>query len=292
MTGFARVREAIRGVDVVLSIKSVNHRGLDLHFYMGPEMDPVENAMRDVLKRQVSRGHVDVRVQLSNGAAAVKGALDMTRLAAYVSSFYAAREKYGLSGEPDLNSALRIPGMLGETAAIELPEGFEAGIVSLLERALEELNAFRAREGAELVRVMLERNAAIHAGAIGIEELRSAIAPALQLRMRERLGELLGSAQIDPQRVAQEAAMLADRSDIGEEIARLRIHSRQVEEILTGGAEVGKKLDFLLQEMNRETNTILSKTAGVGGAGLRITELALAAKSDIEKLREQSLNLE
>jgi len=97
---------------------------------------------------------------------------------------------------------------------------------------------------------------------------------------------------IDPQRLAQEAALLADRGDIGEEISRLQIHSRQLNEILETGGEVGKRLDFLLQELNRETNTILSKTSGLGDLGLRITELALASKAAIEKIREQALNLE
>ena len=103
---------------------------------------------------------------------------------------------------------------------------------------------------------------------------------------------MLQSSAIDPQRLVQEAALLADRSDIGEEIARLKIHSKQVHEMLASGGEVGKKIDFLLQEMNRETNTILSKTNGIGELGLKITDLALACKSDIEKVREQALNLE
>ena len=111
-------------------------------------------------------------------------------------------------------------------------------------------------------------------------------------RLTERLQELLKGAQVDPQRLAQEAAILADRSDICEELARLKIHSGQLTALLDGGGEIGKKLDFLLQEMNRETNTILSKTNGAGESGLKITELALATKAAIEKIREQSLNLE
>jgi uncharacterized protein (TIGR00255 family) len=106
------------------------------------------------------------------------------------------------------------------------------------------------------------------------------------------MNELLANSAMDPQRIAQEAALLADRSDIGEEISRLQIHSRQLDEILNSGGEVGKKLDFLLQEMNRETNTVLSKTSGIGELGLRLTDLALAAKGAIEKIREQALNLE
>ena len=123
-------------------------------------------------------------------------------------------------------------------------------------------------------------------------QIRSRAVPAFQRRLLEKLQELLGGSNLDPQRLVQEAALLADRGDIGEEISRLQIHSRQVDEILEGGGEVGKRLDFLLQEMNREANTILSKTSGIGELGLRITELALAAKAAIEKIREQALNLE
>jgi uncharacterized protein (TIGR00255 family) len=154
------------------------------------------------------------------------------------------------------------------------------------------LNQFRSREGAELAALMRDLNRAIAAGAAEMADIRSRAIPAFQSRLSEKLNELLGNSALDPQRIAQEAALLADRSDIGEEISRLQIHSRQLDEILDAGGEVGKKLDFLLQEMNRETNTVLSKTSGIGELGLRITDLALAAKAGIEKIREQALNLE
>ncbi len=139
---------------------------------------------------------------------------------------------------------------------------------------------------------MARHNSQIAMVAAEVELIREGASAAFQSRMAERLKELLKGAQVEPQRLAQEAAILADRSDIGEELVRLRIHAAQLAELLNGGGEVGKKLDFLLQEMNRETNTILSKTGGIGDAGLRITELALGAKAAVEKVREQSLNLE
>jgi len=132
----------------------------------------------------------------------------------------------------------------------------------------------------------------VGAAADQMEQIRLGALGQFQNRLAERLKELLRGAQIDPQRLAQEAALLAERSDIGEELARLKIHSAQLGGLLDAGGEIGKKLDFLLQEMNRETNTILSKTGGAAEAGLRITELALGAKAAIEKIREQSLNLE
>ena len=258
MTGFARVRETMQDVDVVLSVKTVNHRGLDIHFYTGVELDPFENAMRAVVKRSLSRGHVDVRAQLSrSGAANGPLAVDYNRLDAYVEAFRESCTRYAISAEPDLNSAFRIPGILSDSAALELGPSFEPALVALLERALEMLRAFREREGGEIAALMKERAQSLSRTADEIEILRGSAMPAYQTRLRDRLSDLLGGSAIDAQRVVQEAALLADRSDIHEEIERLRIHARQVGEILEGGDEVGKKLDFLLQEMNRETNTIL-----------------------------------
>jgi uncharacterized protein (TIGR00255 family) len=292
MTGFARVRETIGALDVVLSVKTVNHRGLDIHFYTGPELDPFENAMRGVVKRMVGRGHIDIRVQVTRGGPAGPLAVDFDRLSGWIAAFTQASERFGLTGSPDLNTAFRMPGILSEAAALDLPDGFEQPLLALLEQALTILNRFREREGGEIVELMLQRADNIRRTAEEIEVLRKGAVPAYQARLRERLSDLLASANIDAQRIVQEAALLADRSDIGEEIERLGIHSRQVDEILRQGQEIGKKLDFLLQEMNRETNTILSKTSGLGEQGLRITEMAVAAKSDIEKMREQVLNLE
>ena len=293
MTGFARVRRAIGDVEVTLSVKTVNHRGLDLHFYSGAEIDPYESAMRSLIKQHVARGHVDIRVQLAAKGGAAGMTVDKARLAGYMAAYREAAEGYGITAPPDLNIAFRIQGMLTDTSGLELPAAFEKEFLALLEEALRSLNDFRSREGAELVEVMRERNRSIAAVADRVEAVRGSAVQAFHSRLRERLSELLAGANVEPQRLAQEAAILADRSDIGEEITRLRIHSRQLEELLASeNAEIGKKLDFLLQEMNREANTMLSKTSGIGEVGLGITELALAAKADIEKIREQTLNLE
>ena len=139
---------------------------------------------------------------------------------------------------------------------------------------------------------MRQRCQAVAGLAAGIEGIRAGATPAFQKRLREKLADLLGGAAIDAQRLAQEAAILADRSDVAEELVRLKTHAAQLNAILDGTGEVGKRLDFLLQEMNREANTILSKTGGLGDLGLTITDLALAAKSEIDKIRELSLNLE
>jgi uncharacterized protein (TIGR00255 family) len=122
--------------------------------------------------------------------------------------------------------------------------------------------------------------------------MRGEATAAIRNRLSERLKELIESGGMDPQRLAQEAALLADRSDIAEEISRLQVHSRELDALLTKGGEIGKKLDFLMQEMNRETNTILSKTSGLNDLGLQITTLGLEIKANVERIREQALNIE
>jgi uncharacterized protein (TIGR00255 family) len=292
MTGFARVRRALGGGELVAGVKSLNHRGLDIQVHAPSAVDPFENAIRALVKSRVVRGHVEVRVSLPQEAGGGAPVLSHAFLEAYLKTFREAAAQHALQSEPDLNAALRVPGMFGEAKELEAPPGLEVALLSALDEALTELNAFRVREGAEIGIEMRGHNARIAAVAEEMEQIRAGASAAFQNRLSERLRELLKGVQIDPQRLAQEAAMLADRSDIGEELARLKIHSGQVAALLDAGGEAGKKLDFLLQEMGRESNTILSKTNGAGEAGMRITDLALAAKSAIEKIREQSLNLE
>jgi uncharacterized protein (TIGR00255 family) len=292
MTGFARVQKSTEHGDILVSLKSVNHRGLDLHFHLGPELDALENAMRAVIKRAVLRGHIDVRCSALRTANGSSG-LNLPLLRSYIAAFRKAASEEGIANaQPDLNRILLLPGMFGAAAEGEPDASSESVILAAVEEAAEKLNQFRAREGAELTIFIREQNAAIRENAAEMAQIRSKAAPAFHKRLVEKLQELLGSSGLDPQRLAQEAALLADRGDIGEEISRLQIHSRHLDEILNAGGEVGKRLDFLLQELNRETNTILSKTSGIGDLGLRITELALATKASIEKIREQALNLE
>jgi uncharacterized protein (TIGR00255 family) len=291
MTGFARVRRAIEEGEIVVSLKSVNHRGLDLHFHLPPELDAVENEVRGVIKKGVARGHMQVNVVLTRtGAAAASLNRDLFNL--YLQAFREAAREYQLMGEPDLNAALRIPGMLSAGGESELGDAMLKAVVEVAAEAVVVLNVFREREGAALAHEIRTRCRNVESLVARIEEIRAGAIPAFQKRLRERLDELLRGAALDPQRLAQEAAILADRSDIAEELVRLRTHTAHLGAMLDGEAEIGKRLDFLLQEMNRESNTILSKTGGLGDLGLTITDLALAAKSEIDKIREQSLNLE
>ncbi len=292
MTGFARLHKTTEHGDITVSLKSVNHRGLDLHFHLPGELDPHEAAMRAAIKRAVLRGHVDIRCALVRPGDQLPGGLNVPLFHSYLTAFRQAAAEAGLDAQPDVNRIFLYPGMFGAAEEQETDASIESAVIAAIEEALQVLNQFRAREGAELVRFLREQNRAVRGQAQEMEQIRSKAIPAFQERLLERLRELLANSVVDPQRLAQEAAILADRSDIGEEIERLKIHSKQLDETLDAGGEVGKKIDFLLQEMNRESNTILSKTNGIGPLGLRITDLALAAKGCIDKIREQALNLE
>jgi uncharacterized protein (TIGR00255 family) len=293
MTGYARARASSEKGEVVVTLKSVNHRALDIHAHLTAELDPYDPALRSIIKQHVTRGHLDLRVNFVRTRAAEGAGLNKALVEAYIGAARQLREEFGIQGDLDLNGALRLPGLLTPPNGEEDEElDLEPLLRGALEQALGSLNQFREREGAGLAEAMRECCAAIRADAEDMEGLRTEVLPALRARLEERLTELLKGAPIEPQRLAQEAALLADRSDIAEEIARLKVHATELDLVLQKGGEVGKKLDFLLQEMNRETTTVLSKTSGLGEIGLKLTDAALDAKSQIEKIREQALNLE
>lgn len=292
MTGFARIKKTVPEGEIVVGLKSVNHRALDLHFHLPQELDVFESSLRAVIKNRVARGHLQIHVGFTPAGETAKGTLNRALMAAYLSAFQQAQSEFQIQSKPDLNQILRIPGMFqGETTPEIQPE-LEKALIAALEEALETLNRFREREGATVAAEMRQRCGIIAEQVGEMEKIRSRATAAFLKRLKERLRDLLRGAGIEPQRLAQEAALLADRSDVSEELIRLKTHAGQVDALLQTEGEVGKKLDFLLQEMNRETNTILSKTNGIGEIGLKITEIAIAIKSDIEKVREQSLNLE
>jgi uncharacterized protein (TIGR00255 family) len=291
MTGFARARSAAGDREAVAMVKTVNHRGLDIHFRMAPAFDPFEAALRGAVKRYLARGHVQVQMSYSAGGAAAPAVVNQPLLEAYLRAFHRISAVHGLHSEPDLNLTLQMPGMFTPEDAEPEPDT-ERLLVETLEEALERLNEFREREGAETAAEMRGRNATVLDCARRMDEFRSRAVPEFQARLAAKLAELLRGAEVDPQRLAQEVAYLVDRTDISEELTRLKVHAVQLDDLLVEGGEVGKKIDFMLQEMHRETNTVLSKSTGVGETGLEITELALTAKAEIEKIREQGLNLE
>ncbi|HEU0122209.1 MAG TPA: YicC/YloC family endoribonuclease, partial [Bryobacteraceae bacterium] len=221
MTGYARIRRSSADGEVVLSMKGVNHRGLDLHFHLPPEFDPYEPAIRNVIRKLVSRGHLEVRASFKRNANDAESQLNVGMLDAYVAAWRAAADRHQITAEPDLGSALRLPGMLGAPNERDPDTAMEQFLCQLTEDTAKELNAFREREGRDTQAVLFERNAHIREAVAKVRDIRTRAMPAFQARMRERLTEVLNGSPLEPQRVVQEAAILADRSDIGEEIARL-----------------------------------------------------------------------
>jgi len=290
MTGFAQVKGQVNaGLAFSLALKSVNHRFLDLHFRLPSGMDALEMKLRRVLKEKLARGHVEVTLSLeysgSNGVA-----LNRQLVGSYVQAFRAAADEFGVSGEPDLNVVLRMPGAM-ESAAEKSGEELEAAVLTRVEQALAKLNQMREEEGRGIETELRERMSHLSKAGTGMEGHRNAILRGYSDRLQARMQEMLGG-QVDKERILQEAAVLVDRSDIQEELVRLNTHVRHFVGLLDQGGEVGKKLDFLLQEMNREANTLLSKTSGLAGEALKITEMGLLMKAEIEKSREQVQNLE
>jgi uncharacterized protein (TIGR00255 family) len=293
MTGFARTQVRVNDqLSYTLSLKSVNHRFLDLQLRLPSGLDALEMELRKTLKENLVRGHVELTLSFDR-VAQQKTGYNRELVSAYVAAFQAAQEEFGISGHPDLNAALRLPNALqadtrnGEEDAEALAASAGKEVLPLL----EQLKAMRAREGESLAEVLNQTLDRLAGATSGVAEVRPEIEQRYQERLTQRLEAAVGD-DFNRQRVLEEVAVLVDRSDVSEEIARMHTHIGHFRELLAGGGEIGKKLDFLLQEMNREANTMLSKTGGVGGKGTRITELGLAMKAEIEKAREQIQNLE
>lgn len=291
MTGYAQVKANMNDqLTLAVSLKSVNHRFLDLHLRIPPDLDAVEMRVRRVLKERLHRGHIEVTLSLERAGGAAF-AVNRELVGGYLRTFREVAEEFGVSAEPDLNFVLKMPGALNAAEAGQATDELDKHVTAALEQAIERLNVMREEEGrgagAELRECMQHLSKATHE----VEQLRGKVLKAYHEKVYGRMQELIG-AHADPDRILQEAAMLAERSDIQEELVRMKNHIQHFLSHLDGGGEVGKKLDFLLQEMNRESNTLLSKTTGVAGEALRITELGLAMKSEIEQAREQVQNLE
>jgi len=296
MTGYAQARGELHGWATRVSVKSVNHRFLDLKLRIPEGFDLYELRLRQIVRDRIHRGHVEVTVSVEPGKSApVQVNRDIVQ--AYLRAAEALRQETKAATDMDVVALLRLPGVItGVTSAVpeteEEQEKLGQSLDSCLREALSKLDDMRRAEGKHLVEELRARLAKVGQDSEKVRELAATLRPAFSRRLDAKLKELLGGAGIDPARLAQEAALLAERSDISEELDRLRSHLQQFGKLLDGAGELGKKLDFLLQEMHREANTMLSKTPGVESEALAITGLALEIKAEIEKLREQVQNIE
>lgn len=292
MTGFATASGRVSdSLGFTLSAKSVNHRFLDPHLRLPSGCDALEMELRRTLKDWVKRGHVEITLQMERGArAGIRANLPLLR--EHVEAFRAAAEDLKLKGEPDLNALLRMPGALSaESAASEDTAALQVAVMQLLPMVMAELNSMREREGAALVAEMRAGMERIRVATVEVRRLRAEMAPQIVINLRERLQTLLKDVPLQEERVLAEAAIVAERGDVEEETVRLETHVQHFLEMLQAGGEIGKRLDFLLQEFQREANTLLSKTGG-SAQSIQITDLGLALKAEIERVREQVQNLE
>jgi uncharacterized protein (TIGR00255 family) len=296
MTGFAQARSEKNGYAVRVSIKSVNHRFLDLKLRLPEGFDLYELRLRQMLRDRVHRGHVEVYVNVEPATASpvqVNRELAQT----YLRVAEELRQQTGVASDVDVVALLRLPGVIAGLS-VAVPEAEEEqerlgqALEACLAEALIKLDDMRLTEGRHLTQDLRTRLAQIGEHAEQVRQLAATLRPVFARRLETRLKDLLGGVNLDPARLAQEAALLAERGDVSEELDRLRSHLLQFAKLLDGAGEMGKKLDFLLQEMHREANTLLSKTPGVESEALAITGLALEIKAEIEKLREQVQNIE
>jgi uncharacterized protein (TIGR00255 family) len=296
MTGYAMARGEFEGWAVRVSVKSVNHRFLDVKLRIPDSLEPYEHRLRQAVRGRIHRGHVDVHISMDPTDTAPVH-VNRELLKAYVNAATELQKQSGAKNELDTVALLRLPGVITGVASA-LPESDEGQeelgkvLETYLLEALEKMDEMRRNEGRHLTDELRARVAKIGEETEQVRELVSTLRPAFSRRLEARLRELLNGTNIEPARLTQEAALLAERSDISEELDRLRSHLQQFTKLLDGAGELGKKLDFLLQEMHREANTMLSKTPGVESEALAITGLALEIKAEIEKLREQVQNIE
>jgi len=295
MTGYAETVADRDGTVLKVSLRSVNHRFLDLHVHLPEGLQSLEGKVRREVQERNPRGRLDLKVILE-GEASAPPQVDEALLGQYVELFRRLGRQYGLAERTDLATLLRLPGVLNAaappTSGQESAARLEALVLDALRQTLQRWDDMRAAEAGFLVEDMRKRLGRIGVAAATLEGRQAEVVLLAQKRLQDRLQALAGQAGIDPARLAQEAAVLAERADSNEEILRLRTHATRFAQTLDQEADVGRKLDFLLQEMHRELNTFLAKTAGLGEGSLSLTDTAIEIKGEVEKLREQVQNLQ
>jgi uncharacterized protein (TIGR00255 family) len=289
MTGYGRGTVSGDDFSVSVDLKTVNNRFLDIHLRVGSDLSALEPAIKRRITSRLSRGRVDVTISFER-TAQVAYEINRPLIAGYVSALRELQKEFDIEGVLDINVIARVPGAL-QPARNGIDERMMTALDEAVDQALDELEKMRKQEGEALRLELRERVEKIESLVPTIEASAAGLAEAYRQRLQKRIGELLNRGgqvvEIDPARLAQEVAYLADRSDVSEEMVRLRSHLSQFQEALDASGESGKMLDFLLQELNREANTTLSKSTD-----LTIKEAGLAIKAEVEKLREQVQNVE
>jgi uncharacterized protein (TIGR00255 family) len=288
MTGYAAESADIADAHVTLELRAVNSRFLDLSFRMGEDFRAMEPSLRERITEKVKRGKLECRLNLAaRSDAALAAELNAELLDQLATLSAAARLSFPQATGLSVAEILRWPGMLGDSGLDS--DALQAGTLALLDRALLQFNASRAREGEKLKAIILERLQGMREHVARIRPRTPEIVAAYREKLGKRLAELLPSLATSPDydRVHQEVALFAQKIDVDEELDRLLTHLDEVERVLGSGGAAGKRLDFLMQELNREANTLGSKSVS-----LELTQTSVELKVLIEQMREQIQNIE
>ncbi len=288
MTGFGRASAAADGRELTVELKSVNHRYLDLAFRMPRSVSFAEDALRAKLGELFSRGHVDVYLDYKNNRSdAGRVVIDERLLGAYLAAARAVGETYGLEDDFTLSAAMRLPDVFDVKKADEDREAVTALALEALAGAAMELRSARAEEGARLCRDLLARLDVLETLTFAIAQRAPKVVEDYRARLEERIAAVVASVEVDRARLATEIALFGDRASVDEELVRLASHIAQMRALLTSGDAVGRRLDFVVQELNREFNTIGSKANDA-----ELSQNVILGKAEIEKIREQVQNIE
>ncbi|WJH33214.1 YicC family protein [Paenibacillus sp. CC-CFT747] len=291
MTGFGQASRTTAGFRMHAEVKTVNHRYLEASLRLPPGYSALEESLKREIRERMKRGRVDAVVTISregSGERSGAAAIDWELAGRYVEAAQTLKERFGLPGEVTAKDLLALPGLfLTESPAEEEHEPVAALVNECLRDALEQAVTMRKREGAFLHKDLSERLSSLRS----LHSLLSSLAPLTveeyRSRLRQRISDLLGEVPVDEQRLANETAFFAERADIQEELTRLESHFGQFAGLLEAEEPAGRKLDFLIQEMNREVNTIGSK-----GSQAQISAAVVEWKAELEKIREQVQNIE
>jgi uncharacterized protein (TIGR00255 family) len=287
MTGFGAGRGGAAGEVVEAEVRSVNHKFCEVKARLPREMSPLETELVRQVKDRLARGGIEFSLRRSSARGALAPRVDAELAAAYAAAFEEVRARLGLSGQVSLSEVLAADGVVTlEERAVDLDSARTAGAEALA-AALDALVAMREREGAALARDLESRLQVVEKIAARLAELSPDSVEAYRTRLHERVAELSRGLAPDPVRLATEVALFADRTDVTEELTRLASHVAQMRGLLASGEPAGRKMDFLVQEMHREANTVGSKSQSAEAAAA-----VVSLKAEIERMREQVQNVE
>ena len=288
MTGYGRAVETVNGREFTVELRSVNNRYLDCSVRLPRMLSFAEDAVKQAVKSSVSRGKVDVFITVRSEAGdEVQVTLNKSVLQSYLTAMHQMVDEFGVADDISVSAVSRLP----EVFVIEKPQVDEeqlmADLMGVVVKALEGYDAMRRTEGEALDRDLRSRGETILSLVSQVEEGNGKTVTDYRARLEAKLREVLANTSIDESRILTEAAIFADKVAVDEETVRLRSHLKQMNTMLSTGGAVGRKLDFLLQEMNREANTIGSKCTDVA-----LARIVVDIKAELEKIREQTQNIE